>query len=91
MYLPQPSANGTIDWAQLSVAQNEDDGEYVYDLYFRDAPGMEGATTEGLVGALSGYEEMLEDEDGGDDTEEEDEADEDSNGEREGWRLCLQT
>ncbi|KAJ9116045.1 hypothetical protein QFC20_000715 [Naganishia adeliensis] len=76
-----PSRNG--------VAVEEDDGDYVYDLYYRDpvvsvkdlSEQNSGLSGEG-VGALEGLDELLdEDNDPGSDTEEGDEADEDSNDE----------
>ncbi|EKD02843.1 hypothetical protein A1Q2_02787 [Trichosporon asahii var. asahii CBS 8904] len=57
---------------------NDDDDEYVYDLYYRD---ISGATAEGAnIGALLGYED-LSPPSTPPDSEPEDEADEDSNDE----------
>lgn len=73
----------------------EEDGDWVYDLYYREptdlstlpqgANGVDaglGPFGDGvMVGALAGLDELLDDEeDPGSDTEEGDEADEDSNG-----------
>lgn len=81
----------------------EDDGDWVYDLYYREptdlttlpqgANGIDaglGPFGDGImVGALAGLDELLDAEDDpGSDTEEGDEADEDSNGELGPFSQC---
>ncbi|KAJ9099757.1 hypothetical protein QFC21_003755 [Naganishia friedmannii] len=72
-----------------SVVADDDDGDYVYDLYYRDPAvrvadisGKESGMGGSAIGALQGLDELLDEEnDPGSDTEEGDEADEDSNDE----------
>jgi len=86
----------SLSSSQISIrsnAQTDEDGDWVYDLYYREptelprgALGVDagmGPFGDGvMVGFLAGLDELLDDdEDPGSDTEEGDEADEDSNGE----------
>lgn len=76
------------------VRDLDEDGDWVYDLYYQDpealagdaspsgASDSTGAEAGGMIGALIGLDDFLDEEnDPGSDTEEGDEADEDSNGE----------